>query len=200
MWHGWTRSRASEGTQAQQGPRSEPGQDAADFELITESNFSLPNHSQPCNCSLCMTQQIVVITNDLGCLLKGKFRSGQPEGKNAKVQLQYVVMRRPPNTAILNGPSCLGGGVISQHTAVLAAAFHAAMPAGQLMSTNQGRKVAELWGMEPRGTFHTYIRAQVTCTEARTVRSFHSYSLEVYVAGSRQLRRIPDLQRHQQQG
>ena len=160
MWHGWTRSRASEGTQAQQGPRSEPGQDAADFELITGSNFSLPNHSQPCNCSPCMKQHMVVIADDLGCVLKGHFKTGQPEGKGVKVQLQWVVMHKPPNAAILNGPSCLGGGMVSQHTAVHAAAFHALTPAGQLMCTNQARKGCRQpnhgsWSMEPGGTFHT---------------------------------------------
>ena len=111
------------------------------------------------------------------------------------MELCYVVVHKLPNTGITNRASDDGIWVISERTGVLGAEFRATMPARQLVSTPQAvaetrKAVADSWGMEPEGAFHTYVCAEVTCTGAQTIQSFCSYSPEMYVRGTRCLNRM----------
>ena len=58
-----------------------PVQDAGNFELMIESNFTLPNHTQPCNCSLRMKQPLLVIASNFGLAVTGTSSQANLKGR-----------------------------------------------------------------------------------------------------------------------
>ena len=145
----------------------------------------------------------MVLVNTSSFFINGLFRSGEPFGDEAKVELQYVVIHEPDSrttevqTAHSDDSSWVVKqlGVVTIHSSA-ETAFHAVVPAKMLKSTwsavsDTKKAIRRAGNRRPaEGTFHTYIRAEVVCLGAQAVRPFQVYSSEVYLCGERNLRRI----------
>ena len=172
------------------------GERQEDFELVVPANVTLPRHPQHCNCGQCSKQGTVLIVNDSQCRIHGRFESGPPHGEDVKVLLEYVMIHVPFHGNTNDETHC-DVWVLRQLGVVDGAELCVQVPAKHLVSTFHGRfaiKDAIAAAQAPLGTFHTHIRAGVTCTGAQGTRSFAVYSPELYVCGARNLRRISKLQ------
>ena len=165
--------------------------DQVDFELVVQANVTPPCHSQQCNCGFCSRQGMVLIVNDWPCTIQGRFKADLPDGSEVEVLLEYVMIHLPSGD-ITDETEC-DVWVLGKLAVVNGAKLCIEVPARQLVSTYHGSVAAKkviASSQAPLGTFHTYIRAGITCMGAQCTRSFRVYSSELYVCGARNLRRI----------
>ena len=163
-----------------------------DFELVVQSNYDPRHHLQQCNCSLCSKQGMVLVSNDCPLVVEGRFRSGPPDSADVKVVLQHVVIHKPTDGSFADGTSC-DVGVIKELAVTTGAAFRVEVPAKHLLSTYHGIATTKKQvdkSHDPTGTFHTHLRAEVTCIGVHKAQTFRVYSPQVYVSGGRNFRRI----------
>ena len=139
---------------------------------------------------------MVLVANDLPCTVEGRFKSCPPDGVEMKVLLEYVVLHFPSDGDMTD--ETRGGVLVLRQLGTFTGAEDCIeVPAKQLTSTYHGmatmkRAIIDTQKGVP-GTFHTHLRARVTCNGAQTARSVSVYSSELYECGTRNLRRISDL-------
>ena len=106
--------------------------------------------------------------------------------------LEYIILHKPSDGNITEETCCdvwrlRAIAVVDVDEAV----FSMEVPAKQLASTYHSfaatKKVTSKSRL--RGTFHTHLRAGVTCSGAQLAQSFRVYSPAVYGAGARNFRR-----------
>ena len=153
-------------------------------ELVLESNLTslCPHH--PCNCQLCRKGPVAAVANDLPFTLEWK--SNLTEGNDVTVRLEFVLVHE-------TGRDHWRSVVLQQLGVRRGATFRTAVQARQLQSTwsavsSVKRELGDTQSSE--SVFRTYLRAEVTCAAAQKFVSFRVYSPEIYVRGSRNLRRL----------
>ena len=162
------------------------------FELAVHSDYGRPCHPQSCDCDLCSKQGTVLVANGRPLTVEGRFSPGPPQGSEVQVTLQYVVVHKSTDDCVID-ETCHDVWVLKQLGVIAEAAFCVEVPAKQLVSSYHGinaTRKAVCKSQAAVGTFHTHLRAEVTCIGAQKAQSFRVYSPEVYVSGDRNFRRI----------